>query len=53
MRVNTFVYPWRVEVRSSRFHPWSVTGAFKTLDEAIRAERAASNYRHLSRIRAN
>lgn len=53
MRVNTFVYPWRVEVRSTRFHPWSVMGIYKTLDDAVRAERFVLKDQRLSRVRAN
>lgn len=49
--MNSFKYPWRIEVRATLFHPYRYHRAFETLEAAM------SVYRNLSprmaRIRAN
>ncbi len=51
--MNRFIYPWRVEVRATRFHPWTIFSLAKTLEQALGYELVASTDRHLTRVRAN
>jgi hypothetical protein len=49
--MDTFKFPWRVEVRASLFHPWRSEGVYTRLDFAIGASRKYNS--RFVRIRAN
>lgn len=45
-------HPWFIQIRASLFHPWTIWGAYKTLDEATAEWKRLGANKSLQRVRA-
>lgn len=45
-------HPWFIQIRASVVHPWTIWGAYKTLEEAMAEWKRLGASKSLHRVRA-